>query len=159
MAKLQWPRMPNVEVPLFGGRVCMTTSRAEYEAAARYLGDCDDDLLHAIHNALGLTACFRNRDGDALHIVGVFDGMPRTLVHELAHVTFDVLDRVGEDTGRGPRETFCYLQDFLFEEFEEPLADSMLGQVAEEGKKPSKTPSATPKALAFSCASRRETAR
>ncbi|WKZ86328.1 hypothetical protein N5B55_05080 [Ralstonia pickettii] len=121
-SRKKWPRLVTVDVPLFSGRVCVTTSRADYEAAARYLGDCGEELQEAIWGALGLTSTYAHLEtGEPMHLVGVFDGKPRTLVHELAHVAFDVLDRVGQETDRGGRETFCYLQDYLFERFESVL--------------------------------------
>lgn len=120
--RTKWPRLASVAVPLFSGQVYVTTSRADFEAAARCLGDCGEELQEAIWGALGLTSSYAHQEtGEPLHLVGVFDGKPRTLVHELAHVTFDVLDRVGQETDRGGRETFCYLQDYLFEKFESVL--------------------------------------
>lgn len=52
----------------------------------------------------------------SIHLVGIFDGRRSTLVHELAHASFRILDRVGIETPADSKnEAFCYLLDTLYD--------------------------------------------
>lgn len=123
MAKKKWPRMPSMEVPLFGGRVYLALNTSEFEQALSYL-DLSSEERAPSDSAQGATLVASHKDGETIYLVGVFDGLVRTLVHELAHVTFFVLDGAGVETGEGDRETFCYLQDNLFTRFAPHLKEA-----------------------------------
>lgn len=111
--KLKWPKLPHVEVPLYGGRVHVARTRQEYQQATAYLKAVPMSDAR-IRRMAGLTGEFIGNDGDRLYLIGIFDGTARTLVHELGHVVFSILDTAGVPTGKGKREAFCYLQDFLY---------------------------------------------
>lgn len=49
-----------------------------------------------------------------VHLVGVFNGKVSTLVHELGHVTINILEWCGVPINSECSEAFCYLQDHLF---------------------------------------------
>lgn len=59
----------------------------------------------------GVTSYSHNR---RRMVIGIFDGRLRTVVHELGHATFNVLDFIGQPVDAEHSEAYCYLQDHLF---------------------------------------------
>jgi hypothetical protein len=120
MAKKPHPfeSLPHLHVPIFGGHIYMATGRKAFLAAhaeLRRLNRVERPAPDLTGN-LGVTSYFENEQG-AVGLIGVFGHNRTTLIHELAHCTFDVLDRAGVETGEGNRETFCYLLDTLYAHF------------------------------------------
>ncbi|ECD4706751.1 hypothetical protein E1C95_09145 [Salmonella enterica subsp. enterica serovar Bonariensis] len=113
MAKVKWPKLPRYLIPLFQcANVYLCRSRGEWYQASEALG-CqrgDVDMLS------GATQTYCNAEtGEALYLLGVFDGELSTLAHECAHIAFYVC----RDTGvvvheEGANETYCYLVGGLF---------------------------------------------
>lgn len=117
----KWPKIKMLAIPVFGGRVGLCTSREEFLQALMYLSQStpENDLAYAA----GVTTGLRSPTAGRLYLVGVFDGTLRTLVHELAHVTFMLSDDIGIETDDGAREAFCYFLDSMFEQFQETIED------------------------------------
>ena len=77
-------------------------------------------------NACGACQEFKNDNGARFYAVYV--NVPRckqvslnsdtfaeqTLIHELAHTTFFVMDRLGLNNSDENHENFCYMQDFMY---------------------------------------------
>jgi hypothetical protein len=55
------------------------------------------------------------------YAIGVFDGLPTTIVHESAHLAFTILQYHGLDPTDSHGEAFCYLQECIFQRFTEFL--------------------------------------
>lgn len=117
----KWPKIKMLAIPVFGGRVGLCTTREEFMQALAYLSrsTSDRDLAYAA----GVTTGLQSPTSGRLYLVGVFDGTLRTLVHELAHVTFMLSDDIGIETDEGAREAFCYFLDSMFEQFQETIED------------------------------------
>lgn len=101
-----------VQIPLFGGWLMLTLDREQHDRAMAWLGQPkspDSDF-----NCLGFCQDFDDKEDRQCIVVHIIDWRLDTLVHELAHATFKILDRRGVETGDGDRETFCYLIDHLF---------------------------------------------
>lgn len=110
-----WEIQPSLLVPLFKcGRVFLFTDRQVLADATEALGVESDDL----DGCLGISRQISGPDGEYAFVVGVFDNDVTTLVHELAHVTFNILTRVGVTVeANAANETFCYMQEELLTYF------------------------------------------
>lgn len=64
----------------------------------------------------GTRGCTAHSGDRKVSIVGVFDGTRGTLVHELAHATFNIMDYIGQPVDAEHSEAFCYLQTDLYEQ-------------------------------------------
>ncbi len=104
----------SLQIPLFGGWLMLTLDRDQHNRATKWLGQPpspDDDFT-----GLGFCQEYDDKEGRQCIIVHVSDWRLDTLVHEIAHAAFKILDHRGVETGSGNRETFCYLIDHLFAE-------------------------------------------
>lgn len=100
---------------LYGQAVCFVQTEEDYTAALAYYG-----VKHRPSTLFGRSqwCVSKTTPNVAFFMVGVFDGNYATLVHELAHCTFFVLEHVGVPVKRGaPNESFCYLLDHLYSTF------------------------------------------
>lgn len=80
---------------------------------ARVLRDMGPGLSPTQEGTLGTTA----QDCGGKHsVVGVFDGSRGTLVHELAHAAFNVMQYIGQPVDADHSEAFCYLQTSFYEQ-------------------------------------------
>lgn len=59
-----------------------------------------------LKDCVGMSSHFNNGN---VQLVGVFDGKPCTLAHEVAHMCFKVLEECGIPTDHLTSEAFCYL--------------------------------------------------
>lgn len=115
--KLKWPKLFETHIPVYGGRIVLCRTHAEWEQCAQYL------IKSTIEFPTGMGAhqCFEG-ENNYIHLVGVFNRSRSTLVHELSHACFHILGRVGIATPCGEKnEAFCYLLDTLYEECESHL--------------------------------------
>ncbi len=83
----------DVRLPLVGGRLRVHLSTATFNA---------DRLVHgaehrSFRRAGGRTSMLTLVDGNVVYIVGVFDGLLSTLIHEIDHVATMALVRAGMD--------------------------------------------------------------
>jgi hypothetical protein len=110
VSTLKWPK-PHKEsdTGIFSSRVYVYTNKEKHKAALAYLGES------SITPAVGVAQAFQNKvDGSHIIVVGWFDGVVSTLIHEVSHATFYVLDSAGVLLTADNHETFCYLQEYLF---------------------------------------------
>lgn len=63
-------------------------------------------------------------------VCGVFVNDRATLVHELAHVVFQIMDHISQPVDSAHSETFCYLLDRMFTQ-----ADDWMNKKAERDTK------------------------
>ena len=108
-----WPKpFKEFDIPIYGGRVYVFKTRLAIEKARAHLNAprCDLD----IHRLAGFAEAFYHKEGfRRLYLVGWFTGSVVTLGHELNHVAFMELERVGIDARNDIGETFCFLQGWL----------------------------------------------
>lgn len=114
-AKRDLACITSIQIPLFGGWAMLTLDRDQHDRAMKWLGakPYGDDQF----KCLGFCDELDDKEGRQCIIVHVSDWKLDTLVHELAHAAFKILDHRGVETGSGSRETFCYLIDHMFAEF------------------------------------------
>jgi hypothetical protein len=96
------------DIPIYGGRVYCFTSIEDYNSFRAYLKCAPLDDPSAGY----CTQYHNNITGAILYSVMVADSRPSTLVHELGHLTHQILDFAGVKD----EEAFCYLLDYLFRE-------------------------------------------
>src|SRR5689334_20760880 len=88
-------------------------SRKKMERCCPHVGEMTPDTQGCSH------VCTCN--GGAIFIIGVFNGRADTLVHELAHVVFNLFDLIGQPVNASTSEAFAYLQQWIFEQLEPHL--------------------------------------
>lgn len=102
----------NFEIPIYGGRVYLYRSQTDYENAVVYYGQ-SVDLERSLR--CGESSGFNVKDGGRVYLVGWYDTLPETLLHESLHLTFNLLrDVVIDPTEDSGEEAFCYLQEEIF---------------------------------------------
>lgn len=120
---------------LYGQPVCFVQTEEDYRDALAYYG-----IKAKLTKVFGRSQwCVSNTDPTvAFFMVGVFDGRNSTLVHELAHCCFFLLEHVGVPVKRGQaNESFCYLLDHLYDAFAPHLfATEMDKQDESDDEKP-----------------------
>lgn len=109
----KWPKpFREFGVPLYGGRVYIYDSFEKWRQAKQYLTKEPGDDTPSLGKCTFLTS----NTGSAIALILVTNGNTGTLVHELAHATFFILDRAGVPVKEGEaNEAYCYLLDALFE--------------------------------------------
>ena len=110
---MAWPKRDtkHIKIPIYDQDIHVFRTKAAFEKALDHLG------MENVYPSLGgLSLHCEGEDGSALFLVAIFVPTMQVLVHELAHVTFDVLNYVGVSTHHGEQEPYCYLLDHLFEE-------------------------------------------
>lgn len=95
-------------IPIYGGTVCYYTDRKTYSAALAF---CRGEPLRT--ECVGHFVAAMNEVGEVLYLVGAFDKVRSTIVHEVGHLTFSILERAGMDPRDSGGEAFCYLQDTI----------------------------------------------
>ena len=108
---VKWPKpYKESDTGIFSSRVYVYTNREKHKAALTYLGE-----VCASSPAVGAAQAFQNKvDGSHIVVIGWFDGVVSTLIHEVSHTTFYVLDSAGVLLTPDNHETFCYLHEYLF---------------------------------------------
>jgi hypothetical protein len=107
-----WFDIPVFPIPIYNGKVMLTTTRDEWASvAATYDSDPDSD------ECKGLSIRHYTPNEGRIYVIGVFDGAIDTFVHELAHATFHILGDVGvELVDNGANESYTYLIAYLMRE-------------------------------------------
>lgn len=108
---MKWPK-PYRECGsgIFNSRVYLYVDREKHKQASAFLGA--ENVLPCV----GMSQPFQNeKDGGHVVIIGWFDNDVSTLIHEIAHTTFFILDGANVKITPDNHEVFCYLQDYLFE--------------------------------------------
>src|SRR3990167_1682401 len=100
-----------IDIPIYGGKLIISFSKKKYRRNHKKLtkSECNDYL------SLGISCAYCSNN-TIVHTVGVFDDSLTTLIHELAHVTFNILNNAGVVINKGKmpsNEEFCYLLDHL----------------------------------------------
>jgi hypothetical protein len=118
-AAAKWPKgIKTVEIPMYAGLVCLATNLEDWVAMCRYVGvKPDDDGTWC-----GISWNLRHETTkERVYLVGVLDDNPTTLIHELAHTTFQLHADVGLDLDHenGNCESFTYLQGYLYDELKD----------------------------------------
>lgn len=113
--KRKWPKVFEFFVPIYGGRVVLIRSLKVWTQCVDYLAGPRKEMPAGYGGAHQHFVA----PGSSVYLVGVFDGRKTTLVHELAHCAFAVMDHVGIPVAPDCRnEAYCYLLDTLFEKLE-----------------------------------------
>jgi hypothetical protein len=100
-----------VNIGIYPAIVIATSSQKEFKRLyAKRIKRGPIDLS----NADGISS-----DRAGYFLVGVFNGELGTLVHELAHTAFKVLNHVNVRADFKHQEAFAYLQQWLFDELHE----------------------------------------
>ena len=111
----RWPRrIRRYPIPMYGGRLAFCLSREDYAQCAAALGDSGDAIEWA-KESVGVTQLYDPAPGHrcATHLVGLFDGDPGTLVHELVHVACNVLRLAAVPLTKDNDEVLAHLMDTL----------------------------------------------
>lgn len=108
----------SIDVPLFTGKVYLVTTMKEYNQLLKHV-----DQAKCTNVVAGKALFLKNSTtGECNYIAGVFNGSIETLVHELAHITFFILNEHGVSIQDGQsNETYCYLLGSLFNSLKEML--------------------------------------
>lgn len=107
----EWPEsVKHVYVPIYGQNVYLIDNQEDLKKCLEYLGT--EEVITA---CAGLSMTYEHADGETLQLLCVFDNNPFTLVHEVGHVTFNILRDVGVDLS-GSNEAYCYLLGYLYSE-------------------------------------------
>lgn len=111
----------SVDVPLFTGKVYLVTTMKEYNQLLKHV-----DQAKCTDVVAGKALFLKNyTTGECNYIVGVFNGSIETLVHELAHITFFILNEHGVSIQDGQtNETYCYLLGSLFNSLKDYINES-----------------------------------
>lgn len=124
MSKKDLEGITFVKVPIFGGWVILTLDQDQYHRAMDWHGIPESARASEEHFAPGVYGFCQELenavDGDHAVVVQVSNWQLSTLTHELAHAVFYICDRKGIEVDSGRRETFCYLQGYLFSKFYGP---------------------------------------
>ena len=100
------------EIPLYNGTVVFFNDPEKFQKALVMCGG-PGDVIEV--GTLGMCAPMVNeKTGERAYLLGVFDGQPRTLVHECGHLALQVAGAMNFDAGCGSGEPFCYLLDAVF---------------------------------------------
>lgn len=105
-------------VPAYSGRVVLCMTQAAYKRVRKSLDThCPDSEFRDLERTKGVhVRVFDEKKDESVYVCGWFDRNPSTLVHELAHMTFDVLTYSGVPISKRNDEAFAYLIDRLFSE-------------------------------------------
>ena len=104
--------MKNLRVPIYGGQLLLCTQRDEYtKARARY----EEDDGESLKDCFGISEKCADKKQRVVYLIGVFEGGKQTLVHELAHTTFEILRHASVPISARSDEAFAYLIDCLYE--------------------------------------------
>ena len=96
--------MIQINIAPFKGTLYITKCREEYLKKRNEFKEPVPD----ISDCIGIAS-----DENNCHVVGIFDGTVSTLMHELAHVCFKVLEYCSIEVSANNSEVFCYLQEYL----------------------------------------------
>jgi hypothetical protein len=109
----KWPKeVKGFVIPIYGQELYLAKSLESFNKCAAYLSDTTE-----YPPCGGLCAMYQADTGQIINLIGVFDGNVSTLVHELSHCAFNVLESVGVPVLPGdPNEAFAYLIGELFEQ-------------------------------------------
>ena len=107
---MKWPKpAKECDTGIFSSRVYLYTDRKKHKVALHYLGETETVP------SVGSAQPFQNTiDGSHVVVIGWFDGDLSTLMHEVTHTTFYVLDGAGVKVDANNHEVFCYLQEYIF---------------------------------------------
>lgn len=104
-----------ISVPLYGGVLLFAIERKAFERGYKYLND--HEYPYDSEDGAGLTMREPvGKDRKTYFLSGVFDGSVSTVVHESGHVATIIMKRAGINAHDDDGESFCYLQEFLFDE-------------------------------------------
>ena len=117
--KIKWPgkEVSPYHIPIYGGMVYFVTDREVFADVRSYMTESvehDDTQRFSLGCVQEL---MNNETGARCYVMGVFDGDMATLVHELGHLTIDILTNAGIDITEQNSEAFCYLLDTLYQRF------------------------------------------
>ena len=112
---MAWPKrdVKYISVPIYDQDVYIFRTEKAFQRAIEHLGMVGD-----FHLGSGGTAiqCENENTGEQVFLILITLPTMQVLVHEIAHVTFDILKHVGVSAYHDEQEPFCYLLDHIFEE-------------------------------------------
>lgn len=112
---MTWPaRVEGFHIPVYGGRIFFCRDAKAWNQCQKHMGSADttDGKVSGLCGEL-----INSESGEVVYLIGWFAGGGATLVHELAHVTFFILDRAGVPVEPGgDNEAYAYLLDTLYTE-------------------------------------------
>jgi len=106
-----WPRAVRyLRVPIYDQNVYLVFDRKVAERCHAYLQLSEPWPI----SGAGFACAAYNDDGTCCHVVAVFDGGLPTLIHELSHLTWNILRRVGVKVKPTNNEAYAYLIEWLY---------------------------------------------
>lgn len=95
------------EIPIYGGTIEFHTNYDTYKSIY------ESKFGHDPGELMGIAYS----DDGVNFLIGVFDGSPQTLVHEMVHTAVKILDRCEIELADSNSEPLAYLVDWLFNKF------------------------------------------
>ena len=102
-------------VHVYSGRVLLCLTTKAYTEAHKALDTNDEHELIDVATIRGISGRMSELDHKSVYLVGYFDRKPPTLVHELLHTTFQILQHAGVPISAENDEAIAYLLDSLHE--------------------------------------------
>lgn len=100
-------------IPVYTGRAVLCLTRDAYIKARKQFEEFGPE--RDLKATYGLFVPLRDeKKNERVYLIGWFDRKPATLVHELAHMTFEILTYSGVPISKRNDEAFAYLIDALF---------------------------------------------
>jgi len=117
MGYLRLPKgVESYHVPLYNQSVIVASTPKRYNKVLKLLG------MEPRPAFGGGIAQMTSNGTDTFFLIGVFDGQDSTLVHEVGHIAFFILDLVGVPVvSGGTNEAYCYLLGDLYRNVAELL--------------------------------------
>lgn len=103
------------KMPVYSGRVIVCLTRPAFKKIRQEADGYEEGA--ELEHTYGVQVRTRDKKkNESVYIIGWFDKKLSTLVHELAHLTFDVLTYSGVRVSKSNDEAFAYLIDALLDE-------------------------------------------
>lgn len=117
-AKRDLAGIASLYLPVFGGYFTLTLDKDQHTRMMDWMKIHPSERPDEHHfKGNGFCSNYTNQSGEWTAVIHICDWRLDTLVHELAHAVFMFCDYKGIEVDGGNRETFCYVQDYLFAEF------------------------------------------
>ncbi|MBF0215243.1 MAG: hypothetical protein HQM00_17070 [Magnetococcales bacterium] len=112
--KSKWPKnLKPHPIPIYGGDLYVIRDRETYQQCMTHLTG-DPTVMDLTPFGGRYNQLTDKKTGNRIFLCGVFSGDNATLVHELFHIAFCVLDLAGVRVTEDNHEALAYLLGFLF---------------------------------------------
>jgi hypothetical protein len=112
MGRPGWPTKAKlITIPIYNVEVWWVPDVETYQACLEAV-DCQPPSCAGINGRV--TDFQHKKTGDYFILLSVFNGCTDTLVHEIGHCAFRILEAVGVKVDPVDEETLCYLMGYLW---------------------------------------------